>query len=77
MDLGSCLGYLSVILSGLFLNRGSHFTATMIPHNIHLHEIFSQCQLVQDFVIVLSRTSVAATVENISLLSMIFETALL
>ena len=78
MDLGSHLGYLSVIVSGLFLNRGSHSTATMIPCNIHLHEICSHCRLVQDFAIVLSRTSVAATVKNIiSLLSMIFETALL
>jgi len=78
MDLGSHLGYLSVIVSGLFMNRGSHSTATMIPRNIHLHKIFSQCCLIQDFAIVLSRTSVAATVKNIiSLLPMIFETALL
>jgi len=78
MDLGSRLGHLFVIVSGLFLNQGSHSTATIIPCNIHLHEIFSQCRLVQVFAIVLSRTTVAATVKNIILLlSMIFETALL
>lgn len=78
MDLGSCLCYFSVIFNGLFLNQDSHSTATMILRNIHLHEIFSQCRPVRDFAIMLSRTSVAATVKNIiPLLSMIFETALL
>jgi hypothetical protein len=40
MDLGYRLGYLSVIASGLFLNRGSHSTATIIPRDIHLHKTF-------------------------------------
>lgn len=43
-DLGSRLGYLFVIVSSLFLKRGSHSTATMLPRNIHLHNIFSQCR---------------------------------
>jgi hypothetical protein len=39
-DLGFRLYYLSVIISCLFLNRGSHLTATMMPRNIHLYKIF-------------------------------------
>jgi len=39
--------YLSVVICCLFLNRGSHSTATMIPRNIHLHKIFSQCAIYQ------------------------------
>lgn len=33
-DLGSRLGHLSVIVSDLFLNQGSHSTGTVILHNI-------------------------------------------
>ena len=77
MDLGSHLGYLSVIVSGLFLNRGSHSTATMMLRNIHLHKIFSRWRPVRDFAIMLSTTSLAATAESTVLLSMIFEMALL
>jgi len=43
-DLGSRLSYLSAIVSVLYLNRGSHATAKMIPRNIHVHNIFSQCR---------------------------------
>ena len=76
-NLGSHLGSLSVIISGLFLNRVSHDIATMIPC-FHLHKIFSPCRQVRDFAIMLSTTSVAASVENkISLLSKIFEGAVL
>jgi len=72
------LGYLSVIVSGHFLNRGSHSIATMIPRDFHLHKIFSPCRPVGDYAIMLFTTSVPVTVENtISLLSMIFETAVL
>ena len=78
MDLGSCLGYLSVIVIGLFLNQGSHSTSTIIQRNIHLHKSFSQCRPVRDCAIMMSRASVAATVENtISLLSMMLGTDLL
>ena len=69
----SHLGYLSVVVSGDFLKRGSRATDTMIPRYINLRKSFLQCQPVRYFAIMLSRTSVAATVENtISLLSMIF-----
>jgi len=76
-DLCCRLRYLFVIVSGLFFNRGSHSTATTIPINIRLHNIFSQWRPVRNFAIMLSTTSVGATVKSkISLLSMIFEMAL-
>ena len=31
------------------VERGSHSTATTIPHNIHLHNIFTQCRPVRDY----------------------------
>jgi len=51
-NLGSRLGYLSVIVSGHFLNRGSHYIATRIPRNFHLHKILSPCRPVRDFAII-------------------------
>jgi len=76
--LGFRLGYLSVIVSSLYLDGGSHCTVTMIPHNIHLHKIFAECQPVREFAIMLSTNSVAATFEStISLLSVIFKMVLL
>jgi len=67
-----------VKVSGLFVNRGSQSTVTTIPRNIYLHKIFSQCRPVRDFAIMLSTASVGAAVKStISLLSMIFEMAVL
>jgi len=65
-------------VSGLLLYRSSHYTAPMIPHNIHLYKISTPCQPVRDFPIMLFTTSLVATVEyTLSLLPMIFETTLL
>ena len=72
-ELRSCLVYLSVIVSGHFLKRCIHATATMILCHINSHKIFSQCRPVRYIANMLSTSSVAATAENtISLLSMIF-----
>jgi hypothetical protein len=43
-DLGSRLVHVSDITNGFSLIQGSLSTVTMIPCNIHLHKIVSQCR---------------------------------
>ena len=40
MDLGYCLGQLSVIVGALLFSQGSQSTATLIPCSLHMHQNF-------------------------------------